>query len=70
MENISNIKIVYFCLNMETSLIIMLSGFLLMYSVNVISIFIDKMYWIYVDATDREEDKNKEIPESCKHLYS
>ena len=56
---------------MDTSIIIMLSGFLLMYSVNVISIFIDKMYWIYVDATDREEDeKNKEIPESCKHLYS
>ena len=56
---------------MDTSFVIMLSGFLLMYSINVISVFIDKMYWIYVDSVDRnEDDKNKEIPESCKHLYS
>ena len=56
---------------MDTSLIIILSGFLLLHSIYVMSLFIDKMYWIYIDSVDREEDeKNKEIPESCKHLYS
>lgn len=56
---------------METSLILISLGFLLMYSIYVISLFIDKAYWIYIDILDREiQDKNKEIPDSCKHIYS
>ena len=56
---------------METSLILIASGFLIVYSLYVVTIFIDKIYWIFVDVTDREmENKGKEIPESCKHIYS
>ena len=57
---------------MDTSLIIILSGFLLVYSVKVGIYTMDKLYNISRDAEDRmceEADKNN-MPESVKHLYS
>ena len=57
---------------MDTSLIIILSGFLLVYGVKVGIYTIDTLYNISRDANDRmreEADKNN-IPESVKHLYS
>ena len=59
-----------FC-QMETSLILLTTGFLLMYSLYVVTTFVDKIYWIYIDVIDREaEERTKEIPDSCKHIYS
>ena len=57
---------------MDTSLIIILSGFLLVYGVKVGIYTIDTLYNISRDTEDRmreEADKNN-IPESVKHLYS
>lgn len=57
---------------MDTSLIIILSGFLLVYGVKVGIYTIDTLYNISRDTEDRmreESDKNN-IPESVKHLYS
>ena len=60
---------------MNTSLIVLLYGFLFAYGVSVATKFIDKMYWITINDIEREEakeekDKNKNIPDSCKHIYS
>lgn len=57
---------------MDTSLIIILSGFLLVYGVKVCIYTMDTLYNISRDIEDRmreEADKNN-IPESVKHLYS
>ena len=57
---------------MDTSLIIILSGFLLVYGIKVSMYTIDTLYNISRDIEDRmreEADKNN-IPESVKHLYS
>ena len=57
---------------MDTSLIIILSGFLLVYGVKVGIYTIDTLYNISRDTEDRmreEADKNN-IPDSVKHLYS
>ena len=57
---------------MDTSLIIILSGFLLVYGIKVSMYTIDTLYNISRDTEDRmreEADKNN-IPESVKHLYS
>ena len=57
---------------MDTSLIIILSGFLLVYGVKVGIYTMDTLYNISRDTEDRmreEADKNN-IPESVKHLYS
>ena len=56
-------------------MIILLYGFLFAYGVSVATKFIDKMYWITINDIEREEakeekDKNKNIPDSCKHIYS
>ena len=57
---------------MDTSLIIILSCFLISYSVRVGMYSFDILYNIWRDIEDRaleEADKNN-IPESVKHLYS
>ena len=60
---------------MDLALILLLSGFLFVYSVKVCIYSVDVLYAIHCDVEDRiketkeEEDKNK-IPESVKHLYS
>ena len=57
---------------MDTSLIIILSGFLLVYGVKVCIYTMDTLYNISRNIEDRmreEADKNN-IPESVKHLYS
>lgn len=60
---------------MDTTIIILLYGFLLAYSVSVATRLFDRMYWIcYNDyerqMNEKEKDKNKEIPNECKHMYS
>ena len=60
---------------MDTSLIILLSLFLIVYAFSVVSHFADRMYWMCVNINEREQEeeekeKNKEIPDSCKHIYS
>ena len=57
---------------MDTSLIIILSGFLLVYGIKVSMYSVNILYHMCCDANDRmreEADKNN-IPESVKHLYS
>ena len=57
---------------MDTSLIIILSGFLLVYGIKVGIYTMDTLYNISRDTEDRmreEADKNN-MPESVKHLYS
>ena len=57
---------------MDTSLIIILSGFLLVYGIKVSMYSVNILYHMCCDADDRmreEADKNN-IPESVKHLYS
>ncbi len=60
---------------MDTSIIILLYGFLLAYSVSVATRYFDRMYWICYNEHEREmnekeKDKNKDIPNECKHMYS
>ena len=60
---------------MDTSLIVLLSVFLLIYAFYVTIQIIDKLYWICDDLNEKdkeekENEKNKNIPESCKHIYS
>ena len=60
---------------MDTSIIILLYGFLFVYGISVGTRFIDRMYWIYINEYERlnaekEKEKNKNIPDSCKHIYS
>ena len=57
---------------MDTSLIIILSGFLLVYGVKVGIYTMDTLYNISRDIEDRmrEEAEKNNIPESVKHLYS
>ena len=60
---------------MDTSLIILLFVFLLIYAFYVTIQVIDKLYWICDDLNEKdkeekENEKNKNIPESCKHIYS
>ena len=57
---------------MDTSLIIILSGFLLVYGVKVGIYTMDTLYNISRDIEDRmrEEAYKNNIPESVKHLYS
>ena len=60
---------------MDTSLIILGSLFLLTYFTRTVFDSIEILYNIYTDIEDRqkehqdEEDKNK-LPDSVKHLYS
>lgn len=60
---------------MDTALIILLSIFLVIYAIYVANQVIDKLYWICADLNEKdkeekENEKNKNIPESCKHIYS
>ena len=60
---------------MDTSLIVLLYGFLIVYGASVATKFIDRMYWITINDKEREEakeekDKNKKMPDSVKHIYS
>ena len=60
---------------MDTSLVILGSLFLLTYFTRTVFDSIEILYNIYTDIEDRqkehqdEEDKNK-LPDSVKHLYS
>ena len=60
---------------MDTSLIILLYGFLLVYGVSVATRLFDRMYWICYnnyerEMNEKEKEKNKEVPNECKHMYS
>ena len=60
---------------MDTSLIILLYGFLFVYGVSVATRLFDRMYWICYnnyerEMNEKEKEKNKEIPNECKHMYS
>ena len=60
---------------MDTSLIVLLYGFLIVYGASVATKFIDRMYWITINDIERKEsieekEKNKKMPDSVKHIYS
>lgn len=56
---------------MDISLILISTGFLFMYTLKVFIYGIDTMYNIFInEKTRKEEEKEKEIPESVKHLYN
>ena len=57
---------------MDLELTLILTGFLLFYAMNVIVNAVDKMYFIACDVDDRQKENEKEedIPEIVKHMYS